>query len=59
MVEIVELVAAFTDGVGLVVESLSSVQVTATMTTTVLIAQDDSGSGAATIDGEDCWTDGT
>ena len=53
MVEIVELVAAFTDGVGLVVESLSSVQVTATMTTTVLIAQDDSGSGAATIDGED------
>jgi len=59
VLQTVELVAPFADGVELVVGSLSSVQVTATMTTTVLIAQDESGPVAATLYGEDCWTDGT
>jgi len=53
VLEIIELVLASVVGFMLVAELLSSVQVTATMTTTVLIAQDDSGAGAATIDGED------
>ena len=58
VLEIIELVLVSEVGVILVAGTLSSVQVTATMTTTVLIAQDESGFVATTSDGEDCCTDG-